>query len=162
MKFLLIRTFQPIPFYIIPYCLFGSLFFSYFYNETFILYINGNGGFVGNYLNQTFLNNLIGLYEGIFYYFLISIIIVLFLISIKFKLKNFYLGLKKFISIFFRTNKKNYTNKNEIIDEYIPQEEIKNLIQEDLPFIRAEKNQTSNSSKFKLPSIDLLKFVVTM
>ena len=42
-------------FYIIPYSLFGSLFFSYFYKNTFSLYINGNGGFIGNYLNQTFL-----------------------------------------------------------------------------------------------------------
>ena len=39
------------------------------------------------------------------------------------------------------------TNKNELINEYIPQEEIKNLIQEDLPFIKAENksiNKTVN------------------
>ena len=48
-------------------------------------------------------------------------------------------------------------NKNEIINEYIPQNEIKDLIQKDLPFIKAEENRTTVDIKFKLPSIDLLE-----
>ena len=36
--------------------------------------------------------------------------------------------------MFSKKMKKSYTDKSEIINEYIPQEEIKNLIQEDLPF----------------------------
>ena len=59
-------------FYIVIYSLIGSFFFSYFYNQTFSLYINGNGGFVGNYINQTFLNNIINAHESIFYYLLIT------------------------------------------------------------------------------------------
>mgnify|MGYP007000303302 CR=1 len=54
-------------------------------------------------------------------------------------------------------NKKNYTNENEIINEYIPQDEIKNLIQDDLPFINAKTKKTSEELKFSLPSIDLFK-----
>ena len=46
-------------FFGILYSIFGTLFLTYFYSEGFTLYINGNGGFVGNYLNQTFLNSLI-------------------------------------------------------------------------------------------------------
>ena len=42
-------------FFSILYCLLGALFFNFFYDRTFDLYINGNGGFVGNYLNQIFL-----------------------------------------------------------------------------------------------------------
>ena len=38
--------------------IFGTLFLTYFYSDAFTLYINGNGGFVGNYLNQTFLNSV--------------------------------------------------------------------------------------------------------
>ena len=144
-------------FYIIPYSIFGSLFLSYFYKDKFTFYINGNGGFVGNYLNQSFLNNLITSYEIIAYYILVFLIFIFFLISINFNLKNFYLSIKKMLFIIFLKKEKNYTNKNEIIEEYIPQEEIKNLIQEDLPFIRAEKNRISNKIYFKLPSIDLLK-----
>ena len=44
-------------FYSILYLLFGSLFFSYFYNTAFILFINGNGGFIGTYLNDNIFNN---------------------------------------------------------------------------------------------------------
>ncbi len=51
---------------------------------------------------------------------------------------------------------KNYTNKSEIINEYIPQDEIKNLIQEDLPFIKAE-NKKDGKIKFNLPGLELLK-----
>ena len=60
------------------------------------------------------------------------------------------------IIFFFNKKQKNYTDKSEIINEYIPQDEIKNLIQEDLPFIRAE-NKINEKIKFKLPSFDLLK-----
>ena len=46
-------------FYTILYSLIGSLFFSNFYSNTFKLYINGSGGFIGKYLETTFLNFLI-------------------------------------------------------------------------------------------------------
>jgi len=149
--FLLVENF----FYSILYLIFGTLFFSHFYNDAYIFYINGNGGFIGNYLDQTFLKNLVN--NNIFYYVLIILIIFFFLISINFNLKTFYKILKKTFKLFYKKNEKNYTDKSELISEYIPQEEIKNLIQEDLPFIKAEKIASSSKPKFKLPTIDLLK-----
>jgi S-DNA-T family DNA segregation ATPase FtsK/SpoIIIE len=143
-------------FFIIVYSIFGTLFLSYFYSDDFTLHINGNGGFVGNYLNQTFLSSFIQINENIFYYILILLILFLFLVSINFSLKKFYLLTKKFLSLFSKNENKNYTNKSEIINEYIPQEEIKNLIQEDLPFIKNE-NKLEHKIKFNLPSLDLLK-----
>ena len=143
-------------FYTTIYCLFGSLFFSFFYPNAFKLYINGNGGFIGNYLNESFLNSLINTSPQYFYYILITIIIVFFLISIQFKINYFYTFFKKMIKFFFTKKEKNYTNKNEIINKFIPQDEIKNLIQEDLPFIKTDTKIT-NKIKFKLPSVELLK-----
>ena len=151
--FLLIENF----FFILTYSLVGSLFFTYFYTDAFNLYINGNGGFVGNYLNKTFFNLLISSNENISYYLLILIIIILFLISINFNPVNFIRSLKKLTNFIFKKEEKNYTNKNEIINEYIPQDEIKNLIQEDLPFIKTENNDLKNNVKFRLPAINLLK-----
>jgi len=145
-------------FIVIVYVLVGSLFFSFFYKNSFSLYINGNGGFVGDYLNTPSVNNIISIYENVFYYIFISIIAILFFYSINFNIQNFILSIKKLFQFLLRGNTKNYTNKNEIINEYIPQDEIKNLIQEDLPFIKVENNQTSNKKKFVLPTIDLLKF----
>ena len=144
-------------FYIIPYCLFGSSFFRYFYSDNFQLYINGNGGFVGNYFNDLFLNKLGNTFEIFLYYFLLILIISFFLISINFNYKTFYFFLKNVYSYLFQPKDKNYTNKNEIISEYIPQDEIKNLIQEDLPFIKADKSSEKNKKIFSLPSLDLVK-----
>ena len=94
-------------FYTIPYCLIGSLFISYFHNNAFELFINGNGGFVGNYLNQTFLQDLISSNENIYYYVLIFLTSFAFLLSINFNLKNFYSTLKKlFLFIFYKKRKK--------------------------------------------------------
>ena len=143
-------------FFAIIYSILGTLFLSQFYSNAFTLYINGNGGFVGNYFNQTFLTSLILINKTIFYYLIIFLVLIFFLISINFNPIKFYEYLKKIFSIFSKSNEKNYTHKSEVISEYIPQDEIKNLIQEDLPFIKAE-NKTNNKIKFKLPSVDLLK-----
>ena len=143
-------------FYSLIYSIFGTLFLANFYNDTFTLYINGNGGFVGGYLNQTFLKNLIIINHTLSYYFLILIVILLFLKSINFHPINFFKTLKSTFDFFYKKQEKNYSDKSEIINEYIPQEEIKNLIQEDLPFIKAE-TKIDNKVKFQLPDINLLK-----
>ena len=143
-------------FFIIIYCVFGTLFLSYFYSDAFTLYINGNGGFIGNYFNQTFLNSLVQINETITFYILIFLTFGLFLVSINFNPIKFYNSILKINNFFFRKKEKNYTNKSELIDEFIAQDDIKNLIQEDLPFIKAG-NKISDKIKFKLPSFDLLK-----
>ena len=144
-------------FYTILYSLFGSLFFSIFYPNAFKLYINGNGGFVGIYLKKSFFNSLINIQPQVFYYILIIIILSLFLISIKFKLSFIISLIKKISENFLKEKSKNYTKQNEIIDQFIPQEEIKNLIQEDLPFIKNDSKNIYKKTIFNLPSIDLLK-----
>jgi len=144
-------------FYTILYSLLGSLFFSFFYPVAFKLYINGNGGFIGSYLETTFLNSLININSQISFYIVILLILILFLISIQFKIGYFYKVLNKIFKFLFSTKEKSYTNENEIISEFIPQEEIKSLIQEDLPFIKSENKTNQKKIRFKLPSIDLLK-----
>ena len=143
-------------FYSILYLSIGSLFFSYFYNTTFALFINGNGGFIGAYLSENIFKNLISLNEIISYYILIILILGLFLLSINFNLKKFIIFSKK-IKFFLSKKEKNYTDKSEIISEYIPQEGIKNLIQEDLPFIKADEIKKTEKLRFNLPSLGLLK-----
>jgi len=142
-------------FFGILYSVFGTLFFNHYYNKNFELYINGSGGFIGGYFDQTFLNLLININENIFYYILIILVLFFFLISINFNPKNFYNSLKNIFNFFIK-KETIYTDKSEIINEYIPQDEIKNLIQEDLPFIKSE-NKSENKIKFKLPNLDLLK-----
>jgi len=144
-------------FFIFLYSFFGSLFFSFFKSNSFELSINGNGGFVGTYLDSTFLSTLINLNLNISYYFLIVIILTFFLISINLKIISVTNFSKKIFKFIFSRKEKSYTNKNEIINEYIPQDRIKDLIQEDLPFIKNETKELSKKNRFKLPSVDLLK-----
>ena len=87
-------------FFIITYSLIGSFFFNYFYSNTFSIHINGNGGFIGEYLNQSFLNSIVSYNETISYYTLILITLILFLVSINFKTKYFIQGTKKKIKYF--------------------------------------------------------------
>ena len=143
-------------FFTILYLIFGALFFGYYYSDTYSLYINGNSGFVGEYLNKSFLGSTISINENIFFYILILITIIFFLISVNFNPKKFFEFIKKTYDLTNKRNTKNYTDKSEIINEYIPQDEIKNLIQEDLPFIKSE-NKSELKIKFKLPGLDLLK-----
>ena len=144
-------------FFSILYSILGTIFFNFFYQYAFELYANGNGGFVGQHLNQIFFGDLINLQKTFSYYLLIILIIGLFLVSANFNPKKFWFFLKGILNFFNKNQNRSYTDKNEIISEYIPQDEIKNLIQEDLPFIKAEKIKENEKTKFKLPNIELLK-----
>jgi S-DNA-T family DNA segregation ATPase FtsK/SpoIIIE len=143
-------------FFTILYLIFGTLFFGYYYSDTYSLYINGNSGFVGEYVNKSFLKSVVSINDKIFFYILILITIILFLISINFSPKKFFKVIKQIFAFFNKKENKNYTDKSEIINEYIPQDEIKNLIQEDLPFIKSDNN-SEKKIKFKLPDLELLK-----
>ena len=142
-------------FFVIIYSLIGTVFLTQFYSVEFELYINGTGGFIGNYLSNTYFGSLIKINEIISYYVLILLIIIFFLVSINFQPIKFYNFILRNLKI-LNKNEKNYTDKSEVISEYIPQDEIKNLIQEDLPFIKSE-NKVSDKIKFKLPELELLK-----
>ena len=93
--------------------------------STFNLYINGNGGFIGNFLNSNFITNLININASIFYYIFIIIILFLFLTSINFKIKNFINLFKRLLNFFIGSKSKNYTNQNELINI---QSDVENLL----------------------------------
>jgi S-DNA-T family DNA segregation ATPase FtsK/SpoIIIE len=85
-------------FFTILYLIFGTLFFAYFYSDTYALYVNGNSGFVGEYLNNSFLKSIILINDDIFFYILILIIMIFFLISINFSPKNLHTLFKRIFS----------------------------------------------------------------
>ncbi len=142
-------------FYLTLYAILGSLFFSVYYPESFWLSINGNGGFVGKLLSESFLISIINTNREIFYYLLGIIVVIIFFISINFNIFWFFSLVKKIIFKFF-SQKKKILGANEVINNKI--ENLSpihnNPVQEDLPFIN---NENTNKIKFKLPSIDFLK-----
>ena len=141
-------------FFSVLYIIFGCLFFSYFSNESFFLTINGNGGFVGLFLKNSFFGDLIIIEENIAYYFLIIISISIFLISINFRFSYTYNTFIKLIKLF--KNKKSKVNENEFtVQNNISQNmEDTKTIQEILPF---ESKTNISVKKFILPDIKFLK-----
>ena len=145
-------------FYVILYSLLGALFFTTYYSNSFWLSINGNGGFIGKYLESTFLGSLININHKISYYILIIIILLLFLISINFKLNSFLNFIKTLFKFLYRKKEKNSINNEIIINQNTePKNKNINLIQEDLPFVKSSTENKINEKKFILPAIDLLR-----
>ena len=148
----LIETF----FFSILYILVGSLFFSVYYDNSYFLSLNGNGGITGNYLKNIISIDLLNENNKILYYSIILLILTFFLLSLKFKIK-FILNIIKI----FITKKNKDTNNQDIT--VIEQESLirtsdvvkNNPIQEDLPF-NEKSNLNKYIKKFKLPKIDIL------
>ncbi len=141
-------------FYTILYIILGSFFFSFFYKETFWLTINGNGGFVGSYLNNSFLHDLTKINQIIAYYSLVIIILLIFLISINFKLKllpkligSLLIFFKKKEEKLINTDIEANTNKEDVFDK------DENRTQENFAFNEKTKNKKIS---FKLPKDNIL------
>ena len=140
------------------YVIFGCLFFSVFYNNSFWLTFNGNGGFVGNFLGSSFLISIINFSEKIFYYFLIMLVIIFFLISVNF---NIFL-LKSFLLKKFKSNEKNDSVDDENYDNV--QDASPSIISDNHPmeqtnftFSQSNLGLKNSPTKFILPSTDFLK-----
>ena len=144
-------------FYTILYSIFGSLFFSAFYKNSFWLTINGNGGFLGNFLENTFLFYFININEQISYYLLIFVIIILFLISINFSISSTLNFIKFLFRLIVKRKKEEQVLTNEFTENFSKFEKNETRIQEDLPFSTNETNNKNLSKKFKIPPIEFLK-----
>ena len=143
-------------FFIILYSIIGCLFFSAFHTETYWLIINGNNGFVGNLFNETFLINLISSNNKISYYLLILLITFIFLVSINFNLKNFYVFIKSALQYLWKKNKKK--EYDEFVTFEKPKEKFQETrIQENFSFEKKPRDLNEKTFKFKLPSLDFLK-----
>ena len=141
-------------FFCILYVIFGCLFFSYFRDQSYLLTVNGSGGFVGLFLKDSFLVSIIELNQNISYYFLIILTFFLFLISINFKLNKviYFINLSKNI---IKTKEKKIDimpKREEYVD--LARENQNKKIQEILPF---NNNSENNVKKFILPDLKLLK-----
>ena len=137
-------------FYIVCYSITGAIFLAQFYKEAFFLIINGNGGFVGNYLYNDVFFKISNLNVKISYYFQLSLFILLFLLSIKFRLIWF-----SFIKKIYKKDKiitptDNSGFGNEISD-------VKDNIQETFSFDEKNKRRDSQKRIFNLPKLDLLE-----
>lgn len=133
-------------FLVVCYSLIGTFFLSVFLTSPYFLYINGNGGFVGNFLNESVFLKLEFLDNKITYYFSLIAFILLFVLSLN---PNSY-----WIKIFIR-KKKDDQVKDQIISQD-PKFKEKEIVQE--TFNLSESiSEPKKVGAFKLPSLDFLK-----
>ena len=120
-----------------------------FYLNSFWLPVNGNGGFVGNILTQTFLENLIIANQEISYYILILITTLLFLKSINFSP----MGLISFIKKIKTRNVSNKITENQFENsEVINSKQLKmdEQVQENFSFDQKIKINKDIKIKYRL------------
>ncbi len=145
-------------FFSLIYILSGSFFFSIFYQESFWLTFNGNGGFVGNLIKDTFFFSIININKTLSFYFLIVFTLFFFFMSINLNLKSFINFIKIILKLFKRNEKK--LNKNNDLKFQNKDEDLykdESLVQVDLPFNSDQSNNHKIQLKYKLPSIEFLK-----
>ncbi len=96
-------------FLVVCYSLIGTFFLSVFLTSPYFLYINGNGGFVGNFLNDAVFLKLEFLNNKITYYFSLITFLLLFVLSLN---PNSY-----WIKIFIRKKKGDQVKDQIIIQD---------------------------------------------
>ena len=145
-------------FFSLIYLISGSFFFSIFYPDSFWLTFNGNGGFIGNLLQDTFLSSIVNINKTISFYFLILITLLFFLISINFNLFRFLSFIKKIFGLSIINKKESGKNEDlKFQNKEIDESKDESLVQVDLPFNQVQDNNQKTKLKYKLPSINFLK-----
>jgi len=142
-------------FYVVLYIFFGTIFLSIFYLNSFLLPINGNGGFIGNTFSKGFVENILLLNKDISYYFMLISTLLLFFKSINFSIKSF-VNLVKKITL---KKKSNISLQNKVINDDIYKsidEEPVEIVQENFSFNQNTNQNKTTKLKYKQPSIDFL------
>ena len=137
-------------FYIVCYSIVGTIFLTQFYKEAFFLVINGNGGFVGNYFYNNIFFKITNINTEVSYYFLVILFLILFVISINFKLEWFSI-LRSIIK-----RKKTFSPikaKEYVKDEFL----ISSDVQEKFSFEKKNDTLGKQITSYKLPNINLLE-----
>ncbi len=142
-------------FYLVLYSLAGSIYSSLFYQDSFFLTVNGNGGFVGSFLTEGYLKKILMSKAEISFFFLIFVIFLLFLLSINFKF-NYLIVIKDYI-LKFNIKKKSELKLKESID--INTKITEQDVQENFAFDNLSRSKDFKKKNLKLPPINFLETV---
>ncbi len=139
--------------------LFTSIIFlavsiSLYKNESFWLFYNGNGGFLGNAIKTKIVNYLALPKSEYLLIITLLISIFLFFFSSELKFKSIFLFISKFFSFFSKYKKTQNIESENIIQN---ENSIIEKKQQDLPFKYAEEKNLFEKINFKLPSINFLE-----
>ena len=134
--------------------IFLAVSISLYKHESFWLFYNGNGGFLGNVIKTEMVNYFSLLKSEYLAIITLLVSIFLFFFSSELKWKSIFLFISKFFNFFLK-----YKKIQDIKSENIIQNEnsIIEKKQQDLPFKYTEEKNLFEKINFKLPSINFLE-----
>ncbi len=153
-------------FFIFAYIIFGTAVLNIFYNDSFWLIDNGNGGFVGREINKNIYYFAPIMENQYVIYTLILLSIIFFILSLNIKLNEIakiflfpFIIIKKIISFFIKDKKKVDTNTNVSGIHLERQNYEENSFKEKQPILpfSNKKETRSTDNIFKLPKINFLE-----
>jgi len=155
-------------FFILIYIILGTLVLNSFYNDSFWLIDNGNGGFVGRTTRESiyYFSPLIENQYLIYFLLLLSIIFFILSLGIKqneiIKLLLFpFILIKKIYNFFAKNKEKSDSSKNFSDTHLEPQNTTNNSNKDDQPFLPFSQNKNkeikSQKSIFKIPGTNFLE-----
>jgi DNA segregation ATPase FtsK/SpoIIIE, S-DNA-T family len=153
-------------FFSFAYLILGSVFFSYFYNDSFLLIDNGNGGFVGRIIKEN-IYYFFSVVDDIYViYTLLIFAIIFFILSLGISLKNLFnllrlpLVLFKLILSFLKKKDEKILDNTDLQEINLDNKIIKDSNEpEKQPILPFARNRDTKNIKniFLLPSINLLE-----
>jgi len=153
-------------FYTIIYITFGTVVLNIFYNDSFWLINNGNGGFVGRSIKENIYYFTPLIENQYIIYSLIFLTIIFFILSLSIKFNQFIkisflpiLIIKKILNLLNKNKNKVYDNVDNSSINFEQKNYEENILKEKqpvLPFSRKEKTKVSNNI-FKLPTLNFLE-----
>ena len=139
-----------------------------FYNDSFWLIDNGNGGFVGRIIRENIYYFAPLMDNQYLIYSLLLLTIIFFILSLSIKLNEIikiflfpFIFVKK-IFIFFKKNKKNFNTNKDVLYASSEQQDLEDNTKKNeqpiLPFSENKNKEVKNlKSAFKLPGINFLE-----
>jgi S-DNA-T family DNA segregation ATPase FtsK/SpoIIIE len=154
-------------FYTIVYLVIGTIVFNIFYNNSFWLIDNGNGGFVGLSIKQNIYYFTPLIENQYVIYSLILLTFVFFVFSLGIKFNEFFkiifipfVIIKKIFLYLNKRNKKNEINSNNF-NEYEEKQNQETTFKEKQPILPFSSNKEIKNIKvnndFKLPTANFLE-----
>ncbi len=134
--------------------IFLAVSISLYKHESFWLFYNGNGGFLGNIIKTKIVNYFALPKSEYLLIITLLISIFLFFFSSELKLKNIFLFISKFFNFFSKYKKIQDVKSENIIEN---ENSIIEKKQQDLPFKYTEEKNFFEKINFKLPSINFLE-----
>ena len=154
-------------FFILAYIVFGSVFLNIFYNDSFWLIDNGNGGFVGRIIKENIYYFIPIIENDYTIYFLAAVTIIFFILSLSTKLKEIitiflspFTLIKKITNLLVSKNKKADLDKGTSNIDLEPEnldEKSSSEKQPILPFSSKSNGIKNTKNIFKLPAINFLE-----